>query len=307
MNIIIFGGAGFIGSSLTETLLEKGFNITIYDRNLDKKELPKGAYKKIEGNFFEEQDFSSSLEKQDIVIQLISGVSPVSSMVNMYNSYKGDLMQNLKLIESCKEKGIKKIIFVSSGGTVYGENNADAIIEDSTLFPQNHYGIVKSTIEQFLMMYNEQFGMENIVLRLANPYGIKQNLDKKIGAVATFCYNILNDITIEIYGDGKVIRDYISIEDVCEALICAINYNQLDEVRSIFNVGTGVGTNLLEIISMIEAQTGLKGKVDFKEARKVDVTRNVLSPTKAKQFLKFEANIILQKGIGQVLKNYGSN
>lgn len=303
MKIIVFGGAGFIGTNITKFLVEKGFDVTIYDRNLDKKILPEGKYQKIEGDFFFEQDFSKYLQNQDVVIQLISGVSPVSSMINIYDSYKNDIIQNLKLIETCKNNGIKKIVFVSSGGTVYGELEVELITEDLQLFPQNHYGIMKSTIEQFLVLYNEQYGMNNVVLRLANPYGSSQNLEKKIGAVSAFCHNIVHEKEIEIYGDGQIVRDYISIEDVCESIICAVEY-QSSQIKPIFNVGTGVGTSLLEIISMVEEESNVRAKISFKENRNIDVRRNVLSTIKSQKYLKFKAKSTLQEGIKQILMNY---
>lgn len=303
MKIIVFGGAGFVGTSIVEVLIKSGFEVTVYDRNLESKILPQGNYRKFDRDFFSELDFSRYIQDQDIVIQLISGVSPVSSMVNIYDPYKNDLIQNLKLIESCKNIGVNKIIFVSSGGTVYGEQEIDLITEDKSLFPQNHYGIMKSTIEQFLILYNEQYNMNNVVLRLANPYGSKQNLEKKIGAVATFCHQIVNEQEIEIYGDGKIIRDYIGIEDVCESIMCAVKY-QTSEVVPIFNVGTGIGTNLLEIISMIESETNLKANINFKQNRNIDVRKNILSTEKSEKNLNFKAKQTLHQGIKKILMNY---
>ncbi|WP_410512539.1 NAD-dependent epimerase/dehydratase family protein [Paenibacillus sp. BR2-3] len=303
MNVFILGGAGFIGAHLTKRLSEENHNVTVYDRCISDKILPNVKFNAIEGDFLTEDRFDELLESQDIVIHLISTVSPYSSMLNITDSYKNDVIKTLDLLEAVKKKGIKKVIFLSSGGTVYGDfNEVEFLNEDFNSHPLNHYGIMKLTIEKILLLYNQLYMMENIILRVANPYGPGQDPQKKIGAVSVFLDNILTRNTITVWGDGSTVRDYIEISDVCEAVMSAVKHNHRDHnVNPVFNVGTGVGTSILEIIKKIEMITNVKAHVDYKNMRNIDVKRNVLDPRRAHEYLGFKYKINIDQGIKKLL------
>ncbi|MEK3789515.1 NAD-dependent epimerase/dehydratase family protein [Paenibacillus massiliensis] len=304
MNTIVFGGAGFIGAELIKRLCSRGTKVTLYDRNINKKKLPEGKYNVIEGDFFSETNFKSYLEGKDTIIQLISSVTPSSSMENVLEPYSKDVIKTLELIEAAKEVGIKKIIFLSSGGTVYGEVNADLLNEMMPCSPLNHYGNMKLTIEKILLMYNKLFNMNNIILRVANPYGAGQSPDKKIGAISIFMHRILNNEPISIYGEGQIVRDYIEISDVCEAIITSLKYEPpRNDSDPIFNVGTGRGLSLLEIIRLIEMVTGTDAIVKFYSERSYDVKRNVLDPRKAQEKLGFYSKVAAEKGIESLYRS----
>lgn len=181
MNILLLGGAGFIGVNLIKRLRQDRYNVTVYDRSLDSKVLPGSNLNLIEGDYLSENNFDRILENQDVIVHLISTVSPASSMQNISNSYKDDVVKTLELLELAKNKGIKRMVFISSGGTVYGNSpNSDLLHEDMESYPLNHYGIMKYTIEKILLMYNQLYNMENVILRVANPYGPGQNPQKKL-------------------------------------------------------------------------------------------------------------------------------
>ncbi|MEK3663767.1 NAD-dependent epimerase/dehydratase family protein [Paenibacillus sp. FSL F4-0236] len=303
MNVFILGGAGFIGAHLTKKMCESNYNVTVYDRHITDKSLPDVEFNAIEGDFLTEERFDNLLENQDVVIHLISTVSPYSSMLNISDSYKNDVIKTLALLEAVKRKGIKKVIFLSSGGTVYGDfNEVDLLNEDSNSHPLNHYGIMKLTIEKILLMYNQLYDMNNIILRVANPYGPGQDPEKKIGAISVFLDTILTGNTITVWGDGSTVRDYIEISDVIEAIMSTVEYIHTEHsVKPIFNVGTGIGTSILEIIKQIEMITNVKAHVDYKSMRDIDVKRNVLDPRRAKEYLRFESKINVDQGIRKLL------
>lgn len=302
MNVLLLGGAGFIGVNLIERLHQDRYNITVYDRYLEDKILPKTRLNVIEGDFLSENNFDRILENQDVIVHLISTVSPASSMENISNSYKNDVVKTLEVLELAKNKGIKKVVFISSGGTVYGNlPDSDLLHEDMNSNPLNHYGIMKYTIEKILLMYNELYGMGNIILRVANPYGPGQDPQKKIGAVSVFLDSILKGNALTLYGDGSTIRDYIEISDVCEAIVRAVEYQNLGGIKPVFNVGTGVGTSIMDVIRTIEQIIDIKAIINFERMRDIDVKKNVLDPRRSREYLGFNYRISVSEGIQKLL------
>ncbi|MFP4975304.1 NAD-dependent epimerase/dehydratase family protein [Paenibacillus sp. CN-4] len=306
MKIFILGGAGFIGSHLARQLHQAENVVTVYDRNVNLKMLPNGISNIIEGDFLNEGGFEELLADQDIIIHLISTVSPYTSMINPTDSYKLDVIKTIELLEAAKKMNVGKVIFLSSGGTVYGDHgDAELLNEGFNCNPLNHYGIMKLTIEKIMLLYNQLFGMENIVLRVANPYGVGQDPSKKIGAVSVFLNTILQGESITLYGDGSTTRDYIDIDDVCNAIVAAVSYRASSfDILPVFNVGTGIGTSIVDIIRKIEHYTSLNANIDFKSMRSIDVKRNVLDPRRAKEYLGFKAQISIDEGIKKLVNNY---
>lgn len=304
MNITVFGGAGFIGSNLLQELEISNYRVTLYDRNTKSKKMPDSIYKIIDGDFFTESNFDDILYNQDIVIHLISGVSPYTSMLNVEAAYNNDIPATLRMLEAARKNNVSKVIYLSSGGTVYGNRDETYLSEELFSAPINHYGIMKLTIEKILLLYNEIYKMNNIALRVANPYGPGQNPGKNIGAVSIFMDKILKGEEITIFGDGNLVRDYIEISDVTKSLIRSIEYKREDPtLKPIFNVGTGIGTSLLEVIKEIETITGKKAAISFIKERSIDAKRNVLDVNKAKHYLDFEASISLSDGIKNLYKH----
>ncbi|MNI23132.1 UDP-glucose 4-epimerase [compost metagenome] len=298
MNITVFGGAGFIGANFIKLISDFNYQITLYDRNTSNKILPDCSYKIIEGDFFSETEFDNILYGQDVVVHSISSVSPYTSMVNIKDPYEKDVLTVIRLLEAARKNMVNKVVFLSSGGTVYGNSTEKHLTEEMYSTPLNHYGIMKLTIEKILLLYNELYDMDNIILRVANPYGLGQSPQKNIGAVSIFLDKILKNEEITLFGDGSIVRDYIEISDVSKALLYSIQYRgKGQKVKPIFNVGTGVGTSLIELISVIEKVTNMKSRVSFLDERNIDVKRNVLNTEKANNYLKFNATTSLTDGI----------
>ncbi|MDD9266614.1 NAD-dependent epimerase/dehydratase family protein [Paenibacillus sp. GCM10023248] len=302
---LLFGGGGFIGANLIPSLIKEGHQITVYDRNLHKKHQIHGV-NYIEGNFFEENNFIELLNGQDVVLHLISGSLPATSMNNIYSSYENDVLKTLQMVESSRSAGVKKIVFFSSGGTVYGNTSNSPVSEESQNYPINHYGISKLTIEKMLIMYNHLYGMDNIILRISNPYGLGQNIAKKVGAVSTFIDKILSRDEIIIFGKGDIIRDYIHVDDISAAVVMALQYQTKNGIEPIFNIGTGIGTGLLELVRKLEYNIGLEANISFQEKRNIDVSYNVLDISKAQREFGFHPKFSLDLGIKDIIESIKS-
>jgi UDP-glucose 4-epimerase len=189
---------------------------------------------------------------------------------------------------------VEKIVFMSSGGTVYGVPRSLPIDEDHPTFPISSYGIQKLTIEKYLHLAQRMHGLDYCILRGANVYGPQQRLDIAQGAVAVFLDRTLRAKPIEIWGDGSVVRDYLYVEDLAGALVKAATYQ--GEPR-IFNVGSGIGTSLNELVSTLRAVTGAKLDVQYSGARAVDVPANVLECARARRHLGWQPQVSLAEGV----------
>ncbi|MFB6475866.1 NAD-dependent epimerase/dehydratase family protein [Paenibacillus glucanolyticus] len=293
---LIFGGNGFIGYNLTKSLaLSNDFEISVFAKEIG--DIKNVRY--IIGDFRNDSDLENSLENIDTVIHLISSTSPAESQLDYLEAYQVDLIQTLKLIEISRKKGINRIVYSSSGGTVYGQSRYIPIDEEHKTEPINNYGVIKLTIEKVLIMYNKLHNMDNVILRISNPYGLKQREDKSVGAVTILMNKIKRGEPITIYGSGDTVRDYVYIDDVIDAFIRTIGYTGKEEV---FNIGTGQGTSLIELVSSIENKLGKKAIIEYKDARRIDVQQNVLSIEKAKAELKYQPRYQLDKGLDVYIK-----
>ncbi len=278
MNVAIMGAAGFIGTNLVLGLLKDQTNkITVVDEKKEYfvhySEVVASKLNVIELSFNNEADFDQCTKNQDIVYHLISTINPSTSNQNIGKELADNILLTIHLLESCVKNGVSKVIFISSGGTVYGKDAVCPIIESSKTQPINTYGIQKLTIEKLLYLYNHIHGLDYCIIRLSNPFGPYQRPNGKLGAITTFIYNALHQKKIYVYGDGSVVRDYIYISDAIQAIL---NIAQKNTKHHVYNVGSGVGISINEILNIIECDLGLNTDVEYIEARNVDVAVNYL-------------------------------
>ena len=306
MNIVILGAAGFIGTNLTLKLAKNRENIiTVVDEKMEYFnafiDLPN--VKKSLLFFNQNADFSEVLDGQDVVYHLISTNNPTSSNKDIGHDITDNIKISINILETCVSKHIKKIVFLSSGGTVYGKTVSFPIKEESVTNPITTYGIQKLTIEKLLFLYHYVHGLEYAVIRLSNPYGPYQRPNGKLGVVTTFIHKALNGEKLVVYGDGSVIRDYIYISDAIDAIITIAN-NECED--RIFNLGSGEGTSINDIINIIGKVLHIPMEVEYVDGRTVDVPINVLDTSKYERYYGKLNLKSLEEGISltmQFLKN----
>lgn len=284
--VLVIGGTGFIGRNVVDNLKSHGIITGCYDL-VDKNY---GDYNYI-GNVIYDDNLDSIISDYDKIVYLITSVSPKKSMENPKEPYVNDVPLLLKVLDSAKQHNIKRVVFASSGGTVYGDNGNNKSKESDFNEPLNHYAICKLTSEKILEMYNKLYSMENISLRISNPFGFGQNPKSNVGAITVFANKILNDEEIVLFGDGNVVRDYIDVSEVAEAFYLALetDFNKID-TTPVFNIGSGQGLSLNEIISIISETLNVEPKINHQPARKFDVQYNVLDTSKAEQYLNYKHN-----------------
>lgn len=304
MKYLILGGSGFIGSNLIIYLLNTPENSVIsFSRNeMDKEMIRQVLFKNNLETIvddFQNADFDLITKDIDIVIHLVSTTIPSNS------NYRIDLTDNvlptIDLLNSCVKNNIKKFIFISSGGTVYGNTDLIPISEDHVTNPICSYGIQKLMIEKYIMLFQNNHGLESKIIRLANPYGPYQEIASGVGAITNFTLKCINKEPLVIFGDGNVVRDYIYIDDAIEGIVNIIN---LKSDRNIYNLGTGVGSSLNEIIAILKDIFQYDIEVFYKNARNVDVVYNVLNTTNYSNLVQSHNMTTLREGIEKLIKYF---
>lgn len=275
MRVALIGGAGFIGTNLAIHLSKKE-DVTIVDRSeeyfstMKSLDLP---VKYLVAPFELDADFDEQVKNQDIVYHLASTVIPGNSNNNIANELEANIIVTCKLLDACVRQGVKKVVFISSGGAVYGKQGECPIDEDTLSYPISSYGIEKITIEKLLYLYRYIHGLDYRVVRLANPYGPYQRPNGKLGVVTTFVYEMLNDRKLQVYGDGNVVRDFIYIEDAVKAID---KVAQGESNYKTFNIGSGMGVSVNNLIAVIEHTLKKTAKVEYIHGRSADVPVNYL-------------------------------
>ncbi|MFZ4524747.1 MAG: NAD-dependent epimerase/dehydratase family protein [Chlorobium sp.] len=297
MKIVVLGGGGFIGSAIIDRLLHDGHEIRVFERpRID----PYRSFRSeervewITGDLMSLHDIHGAIKGMDVVLHLISTTLPKSSNEDPIFDVQSNLVATLQLLDAMVVQSIRKIIFISSGGTIYGDPKYLPIDERHPTDPKVSYGITKLAIEKFLLLYQHQHGIKVNILRVANPYGERQRVETAQGAVAVFLNRALRKKTIKIWGDGSVIRDYIYIKDVADAFALALVY---DGPHSVFNISTGYGTSLSELINMLECILGHVVPYVFHPARQFDLPVSILDNTLAKIELGWQPMTSLENGI----------
>ncbi len=230
------------------------------------------------------------------MLHLVSTTLPKSSNDDPIYDVSSNLVATLQMLNLMREQGIPKIVFISSGGTVYGRPQYLPIDESHPTEPMVSYGITKLAIEKYLLMYQALYRIKAIILRVANPYGERQRIETAQGAVGVFLRRALQGESIEVWGDGSIERDFLHVSDVADAFAKAVMYSGPE---SVFNVSSGVGTSINELVAVIERVLGRKVQRVTKPGRAFDVPVSVLSNEAARRELGWQPCIHLDEGIAR--------
>ncbi len=299
MKCVIFGGGGFIGSTIADRLLLEGHSLRIFERPRVAPYRPFMKSEQVEwlmGDFSSGNDVGNAVEGMDCVLHLVSTTLPKSSNDDPVYDLQSNVVATLQLLNAMVVHKVGKIVFISSGGTVYGNPSYLPIDESHPTHPLVAYGISKLTIEKYLQMYNHLHGIQTVTLRVANPYGERQRIETAQGVVGVFLHHALKGIPIEIWGDGSVTRDYIHVSDVAEAFLLALTYSGAEKV---FNISSGVGIPLNSLISMLETALGRSIEVRYLPGRPFDVPVSVLTNNLALTELGWSPKVSMAAGIAR--------
>jgi UDP-glucose 4-epimerase len=294
MKILLVGGTGFIGSNLSRYLVEQGHKVRVLTRKLTVFSYVSPLIEYVYGDFLDEAALDACLEDIDIVVQLVSSTVPSTSNLDMSYDVQSNIGGMLQLLNACVKNSVQKVIFPSSGGTIYGMPKQIPINESHPTDPICSYGITKLAIEKYLYLFNYLNELDYVILRISNPYGAGQSPNGKVGVIPTLLYKIMHQETIKIWGDGGATRDYIYIHDVIAAFGKVIDSST---EHRLFNIGSGQGVSLNQLIDIIQQIFKIDINVEYGESRSFDIPVNVLDISRAKTHLDWTPQTSLEEGI----------
>lgn len=306
MKILVTGGAGFIGSHLVDRLIKENHKVAVIDNlsagrreNLNKK-----------AKFYQLDILDSEVseifkkEKPEAVFHFAAQIDVRKSVKNPVEDAKINILGTLNILENCRKISVKKSIFASSGGAIYGDTDIVPTPETHPENPESPYGIAKLTVEKYLYFYQKTFSLNYIALRLANVYGPRQNSKGEGGVIAIFCDKMLRNEQPVINGDGTQTRDFIFVADVVNVALKSLTYRGRASAKSglVYNVGTGKETNINEIFRKIKELTGSDCQEIHGPAKLGEQKRSCLDYSKAKEELNWQPKYSLEEGLRETIR-----
>ena len=297
--ILVTGGAGFIGSNLVDHLINQGHELVVVDDLSSGKK----SYVNQQAKFYKLDIRSTKLEKIfsrekiEVVYHLAAQIDVRKSVADPAFDVDINIIGSLNLLENCRRFKVKKIIFSSTGGAIYGEAEEIPTTEYAPTYPVSPYGINKLAFEKYLNYYFQVHGLNYTILRFANVYGPRQFKGGEAGVIAIFIDNAVKGLESKQFGDGKQTRDFVYVDDVVRALVLAKDIDCRGEI----NIGLGKEVNLLEIRQEIEAALGEPMKIKEEPGKVGEQRRSVLSRERAKAVLNWEPEIDLKEGIKRTI------
>ncbi len=252
MRILVLGGNGFIGSHIVDALHKRGDRVRVFDRFPNNYQPPKQGIDYRLGEFSDTAALAEALHDIDVVYHLISTSVPSTSNLDPVADIQGNLIATVQLLQQMVRLKVDRVVYLSSGGTVYGNPTINSVPESHPLNPICSYGVVKVAIENYLHMFSELHGLKPTILRASNPFGPRQGHVGVQGVIPTFLKRLIDNDPLQIWGDGSVVRDYIFIDDLVRLCLLAAE----EEAVGVFNAGSGCGSSLKEIVESICLTSG---------------------------------------------------
>jgi UDP-glucose 4-epimerase len=282
---LVLGAGGFIGGHLCHALIRAGARVHGFGRRPKFPDaLPTMRW--TTGEFSDRAALAVAVDGSEIVFHLLGGTNPEVSNKDPLADLQVNTVASVQLLELCRAAGVLKVVFVSSGGTVYGIPEVVPTPETAPTDPISAYGINKLMVEKYLHLYHHLHGLRAIGLRVSNPFGPYQSPYRRQGVVAALIETYLNRRPVELWGDGRVVRDFVYISDLAEAIVRAASY---DGPHRIMNIGSGIGRSLLEVVKSIGIALDMpEAMVVHKPGRRADVPSNVLDTSLARNELNWE-------------------
>lgn len=297
MKVLLIGGCGFIGSHVIDSLVAAGMTVRVFDRVTEYFRSPVPGVEYILGDLNDLGQAYEAMSGVDALIHLASATVPATANLNPVGDISGNLITVVRLLEAMREIGLRRMVYLSSGGTVYGSPDTPLVNEDHPLRPINSYGIVKVAIENYLHMEQVLHGLQHVVLRPSNPYGPRHGHTGVQGIIGTHMWRIARGEPVEIWGDGSVVRDYIHVRDLADLCTRALQSN----ASGCYNAGSGTGVSVAEIVEEIQQVVKRSGfddpSVIHKSGRDYDVSRVVLDINRARRDLGWTPRIGLKEGL----------
>lgn len=296
---MVIGANGFVGSHMVDELAERGYDVRAFDRFSRPSSFKPSKYvQTVAGDIFDDMALHKALEGVDYVFHSFSATTPFVSDSDPYTDITLNLLRNVQLFEKAIEAGVKKFVFVSSGGAVYGAiaEHKPAAETDAPL-PVSPYGIGKLGAEYYLAYFNRKYNLDYVAYRLTNPYGPRQLSNNNQGVIPTFVEKIRSGQELSVYGDGSGSRDYIYIRDATKMMVDSF----ASAKHSTYNIGSGRQTSINEIVAGLETAMGMSAEVSFKAAPKTFLQKSQVSIARYVDEFGAAADTALEDGLHKTI------
>ncbi len=305
MRILVTGGAGFIGSHTVDALVASGAGevSVLDDFSTGKRKQVNAKAALYQTDLRDAAAVASAVEqaRPEIIFHLAAQMDVRRSVADPAFDAQVNLVGFLNLIESARRHGLRRVIFSSTGGAIYGEQDEFPCSEDHPLRPVSPYGVAKLATEAYLFFYKVEYGIDYLALRFGNVYGPRQDPHGEAGVVAIFCGRILDGKPVTIYGDGTQTRDYVYVGDVVRAVVAAAKSSASGIA---LNIGTGIETNVNDLYSTLAGIADFPTRAEHAAARPGEQKRSVISPARAEQELGWRPERKLADGLEETFKYF---
>ena len=291
---LVLGASGFIGSHLVDALVSAGHSVRAFDRIGTKIKYESPGVEKIFGDFLNSNDLRNAVEGMEYVFHFISTTTPATAENDPRIDIDTNVRMSIELFDICANAQVKRVIFASTGGAIYGDSGENPHKETDRTLPVSPYAIGKLTIEHYLRYFKVKRGLDYVVFRISNPYGERQALHAKQGVIPIFIENIIQDMPITVFGDGSMIRDYIYVKDVASIITEVFDKSAN---KSVYNVGSGVPITVNQVIGAIEAVAKKKATIYHKETPPTFVHEVTLDVERIEAEFNVHAHTKLAHGI----------
>jgi UDP-glucose 4-epimerase len=300
--VVVLGGLGFMGSHLCRALVAGGRAVRVFDRPRASPGLLGGlggGLEIVEGDVARAEDVVDACADADVLVHLVHTTVPGSSMEDPAYDLTSNVVTSVNWLRRLGETKVRRLIFISSGGTVYGVPRTVPIGEDHPTDPISSYGITKLAIEKYVSAYASMLGIDYCIIRPSNVYGPGQRLHTGQGVIGVAADRALRGEPLELWGDGESLRDYLYVEDMAASVVSLLDYAGEERV---FNASSGEGRSVLDIIETLREQLGPLPEVVRKPFRGFDVPVNVLDSSRLRRATGWRPSVTLREGVGRTLE-----
>ena len=303
MTILVTGGGGFVGTAVIRAMRGLGIPVTVLDRNPPPADLcePRAEMTWHVGEVCDQGLLGQALSGATAVVHLASTASPAVADADWQADVQAQVIDSIGVMNGMRAAGVRRLVYLSSGGTVYGHAYRTRIDESRPAEPMQAYGVNKLAVEHFARLARAAGWLDPVILRPANAFGPAQRTDRHQGIVGTAIHCALTRRPLQIWGDGLAVRDFVYVDDLARAIVAATRY---EGAHTTFNIGSGVGRTVHQVVAAIEGMTGASIMIEQVAPRGLDAPYNVLDCTRARRELGWQPLVSFEEGLAATIAWY---